>query len=438
MAVDPKFMRTETKVVRRAKDAGARKLSVDICVVGSGAAGTSAALEAAALGRKVALVDGLPTLGGQAVNSIIGLFVGFFSGGDQKHVPYQITHGIADRMFADLGAQGALDYRVGPTTTNIMYDEVALQRWIERAIADAGIVPIVGAIVSNVAMEGRRVREIELTTRYGKLRVEAQGFVDASGDASLAWQAGLPCREAAEGPIYGTQMLVLENIDMQHAPDRFAFAERVAAKHKQYGLPRGDGFAFVAPGRGIALVNMTHIETPLEPVAMSRIQLEGKAQADKAIAFLKAEYPDAFRNARVRAYGQPGVRQTRWIVGTHQLTADEVRKGVKFPDAIARCAWPIELHSREEGYVWEPFGHDHMHYVPLGSITCADADNLMAAGRCIDGDAAALSSVRVMGPCMAMGKAAVNALDLAGAGSVHQIDIAALQERLKDNLARTD
>jgi hypothetical protein len=56
----------------------------------------------------------------------------------------------------------------------------------------------------------------------------------------------------------------------------------------------------------------------------------------------------------------------------------------------------------------------------------------------MDGDVAALSSVRVMGPCMAMGKAAVNALDLAGSGSVHQIDVAALQERLEDNLLRTD
>jgi hypothetical protein len=438
MAIDPKLLRTETKVVRKGRDGGAQKLSVDICVVGSGAAGTSAALEAAALGRKVALIDGLPGLGGQAVNSIIGIFVGFFSGGDQNHKPYQITHGIADRIFKDLGAQGVLDFRVGPTTTNVMYDEVALQRWIEEAVRVAGIIPIVGAIVRNGVMEGRRVRELELTTRYGEVRVQAQGFVDATGDAALAWQAGLPCHEAEEGPIYGTQMLVLENIDTAHAPSRDAFGERVAAKHKQYGLPRRDGFAFVSPGRGIALVNMTHIETPLDPLAMSRIQLEGKAQADKAVAFLKAEYPECFAKARVRAYGQPGVRQTRWIVGAHQLTADEVRKGVKFPDAIARCAWPIELHSREEGYVWEPFGHDHMHYVPLRSIACADADNLMAAGRCMDGDAAALSSVRVMGPCMAMGKAAVNALDLAGSGSVHQIDVAALQERLKDNLVRTD
>jgi hypothetical protein len=438
MSVDPKLLRTETRRVRRNPAAGAQKLAVDICVVGSGAAGTSAALEAAKLGRKVALIDGLPNLGGQAVNSIIGIFVGFFSNGDDKRKPYQLTHGIADRIFKDLGAQGVLDFREGPMTTNVMYDEVALLRWIEEAIRQAGIIPIVGAIVRNVVMEGRRVRELELATRYGDVRVSAAGFVDATGDAALAWQAGLACNEAEEGPIYGTQMVVLENVDAKHAPSREAFAERVAAKHKQYGFPRRDGFAFVSPGRGIALVNMTHIETPLDPIAMSRIQLEGKAQADKVIAFLKAEYPDCFKNARVRAFGQPGIRQTRWIVGTHQLTADEVRQGVKFPDAIARCTWPIELHSRAEGYIWEPFGPDHMHYVPLSSLTAADADNLVAAGRCIDGDAAALSSVRVMGPCMAMGAAAANALDLAGSGSVHQIDIAALQERLRDNLVRTD
>jgi hypothetical protein len=437
MSIDPKLLRTETKIVRKAKDSGAQKLSVDICVVGSGAAGTSAALEAAALGRKVALIDGLPSLGGQAVNSIVGTFCGFFSNGDEARKPYQVTHGIADKMFKDLEAAHALDWRVGLTTV-VMYDEVLLSRWIEEAVRASGITVLVGAIVRNVVMEGRRVRELELATRYGDVRVQAQGFVDATGDAALAWQAGLPCHEAEEGPIYGTQMVVMENIDVAHAPTREEFAERVAAKHKEYGFPRRDGFAFVAPGRGIALVNMTHIETPLDPIRMSRIQLEGKAQVDKVIAFLKAEYPLCFGKARVRAFGQPGIRQTRWIVGAHQLTADEVRNGTKFPDAIARCTWPIELHSREAGYIWEPFAPDHMHYVPLRSVACADADNLMAAGRCMDGDAAALSSVRVMGPCMAMGKAAVNALDLAGSGSVHQIDIAALQERLSDNLARTD
>jgi FAD-dependent oxidoreductase family protein len=58
----------------------------------------------------------------------------------------------------------------------------------------------------------------------------------------------------------------------------------------------------------------------------------------------------------------------------------------------------------------------------------------VAAGRCVDGDAAALSSVRVMGPCAAMGAGAAHALDLAGDGSVHDIDLAQLRKRLADNL----
>jgi hypothetical protein len=79
-----------------------------------------------------------------------------------------------------------------------------------------------------------------------------------------------------------------------------------------------------------------------------------------------------------------------------------------------------------------------VHYVPFGSLTPADADNIVAAGRCIDADGAALSSVRVMGPCIAMGAAAAHTLDLAGSGSVHQIDIAALRRRLAANVGLAD
>ncbi len=73
----------------------------------------------------------------------------------------------------------------------------------------------------------------------------------------------------------------------------------------------------------------------------------------------------------------------------------------------------MELHDRSDGYVWEMFPADHVHYVPLRSMLPPAAHNLVAAGRCVDGDAAALSSVRVMGPCSAMGFAAAHVLDLA-------------------------
>jgi len=76
--------------------------------------------------------------------------------------------------------------------------------------------------------------------------------------------------------------------------------------------------------------------------------------------------------------------------------------------------------------------------VPFGSLVPAEAANIVAAGRCIDADSAALSSVRVMGPCIAMGAAAAHALDLAGSGSVAQLDMTALRARLRDNIERTD
>ncbi|HEY6994698.1 MAG TPA: FAD-dependent oxidoreductase [Xanthobacteraceae bacterium] len=412
-------------------------MSADICVLGAGIAGVSAALEAARLGRKVALVDSLPALGGQAVNSIIGTFCGLFANGPNG---YQLTHGIADDILRDLGAQGALHYRRGgpSNTTVVMYDEIALSRWVEEAVRKADVTVLLGAILRAVTREGGRVRALGLATRYGDVTLSATGFVDATGDAALAWEAGFPCREHADGPIYGTQMMVLEGIDEARQPAREELTARARAKAAAYGLVRTDGFAFIFPGRATALVNLTHVETPLDPVAASQNALAGKAQADRVLHFLKHEYPDAFGRARVRSYGLPGIRQTRWIAGRAQLTLDDVRAGTPFPDAIARTAWPIELHDRAEGYVWEPFPDDHVHYVPLGSLLPAEADNIVAAGRCIDGDSAALSSVRVMGPCIAMGAAAAHALDLTGSGSVAQIDVAALRKRVRDNVVRVD
>jgi flavin-dependent dehydrogenase len=431
-------IKTATRIVRRdGAAAAARQIGVDICVVGAGSAGISAALEAARLGRKVALVDGLHALGGQAVNSVIGTFCGFFSNG---HSGYQTVHGIADGILRDLGAQGALHYRHGgpSNTIVVMYDEVALARWIEREVAAAGITVLLGAVMRHVERDGRRIRRIELATRYGDVTVAANGFVDATGDAALAWNAGLACREPADGPIYGTQMVVIEGIDEAHQPERPEVAARLKQKAKDYGLTRESGFAFVFPGKSIALVNMTHVETPLDPVEMAKKSLDGKDQADRAVAFLRAEYPAAFGNARIRTYGALGIRQTRWIVGRQQLTVEDVRAGRRFPDAVARTGWPIELHDTPQGHVWEPFPDDHLHYVPFGSLVSGECDNMVAAGRCIDGDVAALSSVRVMGPCIAMGAAAAHALDLAGSGSVHQIDNAALRARVRDNVERVD
>jgi hypothetical protein len=120
------------------------------------------------------------------------------------------------------------------------------------------------------------------------------------------------------------------------------------------------------------------------------------------------------------------------------LTLDDIRRAERPPDAAARCAWWVELHNAKELVHWERFPDNHVYYIPLSCMVPKDADNIVVAGRCVDADSHALSAIRVMGPCIAMGTAAAHALDLASTGSVHDIDLGKLQARLRDNLERKD
>jgi hypothetical protein len=343
-------------------------------------------------------------------------------------------------MIADLTAEGAMHRRHSMTgTITFQYDEVRLGRWVERAVQQAGVRAVVGAVLTDVAMNGRRIEALDVATRFGIARIRARGYVDASGDASLAYAAGLEVREP-DAPVFGSLNFVIEGYDTD-AAQRMVLADvhaRLAARGAAYGLVRHDGFLMHFPGRNVMLANVTHVETPLDPLAGATMVAAGRAQADDVLRFLRAEFPGIFAQARIRAYGAPGLRQTRWIAGRHHLTLDEIRRGERPPDAAARCAWWVELHDAPALVHWERFAPDHVYFIPFGCMVPAEADNLVAAGRCVDADLEALSAIRVIGPCIAMGAAAAHALALAGNGPVHAIDHGALQARLADNLDRRD
>jgi FAD dependent oxidoreductase len=426
-----------TRIVRRPATGAVKTVTADVCVLGAGIAGVSAALEAAKLGCRVVIVDAAPALGGQAVGSIIGTIIGLYSHGPH---PYQITHGIADDLIRDLTAEGSLNRRISMTSTiTFQYDEVRLGRWIERTIDEAGIHAVLGAVLTNVRLENRRVEHLELATRFGAVRINADGYVDASGDASLSYEAGLEVREP-EAPVYGSLNFLIDGYDTE-AVKQLVLKEvhdRLARRGAEYGLVRHDGFLMHFPGKDFMLANVTHLETALDPLATATMVVEGRRQADSVIRFLRAEFPGIFAHARIRTYGNPGLRQTRWIVGRRQLTLEDIRSRDRPADAVARCAWWVELHSARDLVHWERFDDGHVYYIPLSCMVPRDADNIVAAGRSVDADVEALSAIRVMGPCIAMGAAAAHALDLAGSKPVHDVDLAELQRRLTDNLDRTD
>jgi hypothetical protein len=425
-------------VIRRRPATDTTTVDVDICVLGAGIAGVTAAVEAARLGRRVLLADGAPALGGQAVGSIIGTIIGLYSHGRDA---YQITHGLADELIRELTATGALSRRHSTRTGTVtfQYDVVAFGRWIERKVEDAGVRTLVGATLTDATFTDRRLRRLTFATRFGPVRVNATGYVDASGDAVLSWQAGLEVREP-DAPVYGSLNFILEGYDEARVAeiDHEQVYARLRERGAEYGLVRHDGFLFAFPGKGQALANITHFETPLDPLRQGDMVLEGRRQADAVVNFLRQEFPDMFANVRVRQYGNPGIRQTRWIVGNRQLGLDDIRRADRPRDAIARCAWWVELHDTPELVHWERFPDGHVYYIPLACMVPAEADNIVAAGRCVDADTYALSAIRVMGPSIAMGTAAAHALDLAGDGSVGAVNMSTLQHRLRDNLERTD
>src|SRR5512132_3945861 len=113
-------------VTRRRPPDTQHTLSCDLCVVGSGAAGASAAIEAARLGSRVVLLDGAPHVGGQATGAIIDTFCGFYSNGPQ---PELLTFGIAEEIVRDLTASDSMARIEGRRNTIILYyRHTALQR----------------------------------------------------------------------------------------------------------------------------------------------------------------------------------------------------------------------------------------------------------------------------------------------------------------------
>jgi hypothetical protein len=424
-----------TRTVRRGAGRGTRIVEADICVLGAGISGVSAALEAAKLGRRVVLADAAPAIGGQAIGSIIGTIIGLYSHGP---APYQLTHGIADELIRDLTAEGSLA-RSHNSTVMFQYDEVRLARWMEAKVEAADIATLVGAVLTDVAFADRRVRHLDFATRFGSVRVRAAGYVDSSGDATIAYGAGLEVREP-EAPVYGSLNFLIEDYDSD-AVEELVIEEvraRLADKGASYGLVRHDGWLIPVPGKRFMLANINHMQTPLEPLANARMVFEGRRQADGVVHFLREEFPRIFANAKIRAYGNPGIRQTRWIVSRRQLTLADIRSPERPADAVARCAWWVELHDSAATVYWERFPDGHVYYIPLGCMIPREADNVVAAGRCIDADTQALSAVRVMGPCIAMGTAAAHALSLAGDDPVHAVDMQRLQRALRDNLERKD
>jgi FAD dependent oxidoreductase len=135
-----------------------------------------------------------------------------------------------------------------------------------------------------------------------------------------------------------------------------------------------------------------------------------------------------------------GVRETRLVHGDAVLTEAHVRECAKPADGIACSSWPLETHGRGPVTQWDFLPDGEYYSIPWGCLVVRGFDNLLVAGRNLSATHAAQASVRVAGPCMAMGEAAGTgaAASLAAGANVRAVRVEALRVTLARHGALLD
>jgi len=163
------------------------------------------------------------------------------------------------------------------------------------------------------------------------------------------------------------------------------------------------------PAPGIADVQATHIYrlNPLDPADLTRGTIRGRRQAWEAVEVLR-RVPGLEGIELAHTAAALGVREARRVRGRYYLTLADLQAGARFGDAIAACAFGVDIHEPAPG-AGLPSGHHAAmkpYQIPYRCLLPADRGGLLLAGRLISGSHEAHASYRVTGTCMATGQAA--------------------------------
>lgn len=411
---------------------------VDVLVVGGGPSGITAAMGAVEDGLKVSLIESRSFLGG---NMTIGLPVLGFLG--QKG--NQIIKGLPQRYIDRLKeVDGASEHRPCPLHMSITLVEpeavknVALEMLLEDGVDVQLYTHFADAIVEDGEIKG-----VITESKAGREAILAQVVIDCSGDADVAFRAGVPTEKGNErgGMQPPTLMFCMAGVDTEKLRTSisgqnrtyltdFIPAEYFGQNHQfiVVGLrevmqkARDSGFTLdtertiIITGlrKGEVWINMSSVHgvDGTKPEDLTFGEVKGRQQIKDIQKYL-IEYVPGFEEAYFTKMAPfLGIRETRRIVGKYVMNQEDVLGCRRFDDAVAVASYPLDIHHPHDGgctLTWCGDCYD----IPYSSLIPLKIENLLVAGRAISTTHEAMSAIRVMAPCMAMGEAAGRAAKLA-------------------------
>lgn len=459
------------------KSSQSKEIAADVVVVGAGSAGICAAIAAAKAGARTVLVDAGPMPGGE-------LLTGMAVDGALNARGEWILGGVGRELFDECARLGGY---IGPLNDwrliwYVCFDPEVMKLAVARLLDKYGVSLLLHSMLFEAQSQDGRVQAAHVLNKSGTVRLTAPCFVDASGDGDLAVLAGAGFDLGGAGGEFQplSMMFRMSGVDtaglldyLCRAPQNFALGEsdairggrsdaQIAQEVRRQGQPtvfiKGDGpllaeaiargamyptaLIMIQPtsaARREVCLNSTRVANvnALETGALSAVLGPLAGQIEMGVDFMRGNVP-GFENAVFSGMApRIGIRETRRIQGQYTLSEQDVLQARKSDLGIGKGSHHVDIHQAGAGQIRIPVRDGGSYDVPWGCLVPRGLSNVILAGRCISADRAAHGSVRVMGPCMAMGQAAgTAAARLAGGdweADVRRVDVAQLRKRLSDD-----
>ncbi len=386
-----------------------RNIECDVAVLGGGAAGVAAAIAASRTGAKVVLIERNPYFGGQATNSQVTAYCGFFTRGENYD---QVVEGIGGEVLKRLEAYGTnIHPRPSKSTGNVSvsfnpeYVKLVMDKMMQESSVEYYLHSQMYEVVNNNGI----IEEIKCTDDEGTFTVKAKAFVDASGNANLVHFAGIKTNWGDENGNVQQSSLPFRIDNMPAKEILKSDIEVALQKAKAAGIPikKETGLIIKAPDKNYGYCTIPSTIIPaLDAETLTKAEIDLRSQVHSYVeAFQK--FMEGFDNIVISSSGPAvGIREARRIIGEKMLKGEEIITAPKSDDSIARGAWSPEMHKSNTSIKYTHIPDNEYFSIPLGCLKVKDATNLWAAGRTISTDSLALGSVRVMGTGFATGQAA--------------------------------
>ena len=417
----------------------------EIIVVGGGFAGAAAAITAGRLGKSVLLIEKYNCMGGAACYDLVNPFMPYstIDPNDGK-TRIDLSCGIFTEIVDRLRALGGAGY----SKRSLPFNEEVLKYVLNTMAVESGVDLLYQTYVTGVRKEGERIVSVMISNVSGNSEIEADCFIDATGDANLAVMAGCPFKLGRESDNLCQPMTLCFRLAGVKGYDADLKA-KINALYSEYQAcgkiknPRENVLIFKTLVDDILHFNTTRVVKldPTNAEDVTKAEIIAREQVFEMYNFLRENFEE-FKDSTLISTGiQIGVRESRMIDGEYTLTKDDLLSCARFEDSIAVCNYDIDIHSPDgSGTSHYYFPNGEYYCIPYRCLIPKNAENLLVSGRCVSASHDAQASLRIMPTCATLGEAAgaAAALALDSCGNTRSVDTAKLREILKKNRAKVD